>query len=163
MAGSPGGIGRPGRVTVPTPSPARKTIAPGAPGAGSTRTRISARCVTSGSSPASLRTAASACPRPTEPSSTANTGRSPRGRVISTSAGTAPVAKPIAAALAAAVAQAPVVQPVRSLRTWSIPALYAAIPRPGKSICPGRAGTAGLRSPAQDRYKALMRALLQPP
>ena len=32
IAGSPGGTGRPARVTVPTPSPARKvTPAPGAP------------------------------------------------------------------------------------------------------------------------------------
>ncbi len=53
IAGSPGGSGRPGRVTVPTPSPARKmTPLPGAPRR--TVARTSAPCVTSGSSPASL-------------------------------------------------------------------------------------------------------------
>ncbi len=63
IAGSPGGMGRPGRVTVPTPSPARKvTPLPGAPRR--TVARISAPWVTSGSSPASLTTPAVAAPSP---------------------------------------------------------------------------------------------------
>ena len=53
IAGSPGGKGRPGRVTVPTPGPALKvTPAPAAPGR--TVADTSAPCVTSGSSPASF-------------------------------------------------------------------------------------------------------------
>ena len=53
IAGSPTASGRPGRVTVPTPSPARKRMPrPGAAQASSAT--ISAPCVTSGSSPASL-------------------------------------------------------------------------------------------------------------
>ena len=53
IAGSPTASGRPGRVTVPTPSPARKPIPePGA--AQATSAMISAPWVTSGSSPASL-------------------------------------------------------------------------------------------------------------
>ena len=47
IAGSPGASGRPGRVTVPTPSPARKTMPlPGA--AHRSAATISAPCVTSG-------------------------------------------------------------------------------------------------------------------
>ena len=53
IAGSPTATGRPGRVTVPTPRPARNvTPVPGAPSR--TVATTSARWVTSGSSPASL-------------------------------------------------------------------------------------------------------------
>ena len=54
MAGSPGGSGRPARVTVPTPSPGpeRRRRVPGAPAR--TVAITSAPWVTSGSSPASL-------------------------------------------------------------------------------------------------------------
>ena len=61
MAGSPGGIGRPGTRDVPTPAPARKvTPLPGAPAR--TVATIKAPWVTSGSSPASLITPALAEP-----------------------------------------------------------------------------------------------------
>ena len=56
MAGSPGGIARPGFVTVPTPKPARKRISPE-----SSRVMVvstSLPCVTSGSSPPSFITVA---------------------------------------------------------------------------------------------------------
>ena len=57
IAGSPTAIGRPGRVTTPTPSPAmNSTPEPGSPR--QTVARITAPWVTSGSSPASLTTAA---------------------------------------------------------------------------------------------------------
>ncbi len=57
MAGSPGGIARPARVTVPTPAPARNaTPPPGSPRR--TVARMRAPWVTSGSSPASLTTPA---------------------------------------------------------------------------------------------------------
>src|SRR5438105_1477592 len=57
MAGSPGGRGRPGLVTVPTPSPARNEMPePGGPRR--TVAFTSAPCVTSGSSPASFTTPA---------------------------------------------------------------------------------------------------------
>ena len=59
IAGSPTGTGSPGRVTVPTPGPARNaTPLPGAPSR--TVEWTSARWVTSGSSPASLTTPARA-------------------------------------------------------------------------------------------------------
>ena len=56
MAGSPGGTGRPGLVTNPTPSPRRKTDFSRGRGPFSSRTfaPIRAPCVTSGSSPAFL-------------------------------------------------------------------------------------------------------------
>ena len=76
IAGSPGGRGKPGRVTVPTPGPARNTTpVPGAACVTVARTR--APCVTSGSSPASLTTPAralSASARQSRP------GRTPRAR-----------------------------------------------------------------------------------
>ena len=113
IAGSPGAIGRPGRVAVPTPSPATKVRPePGAPG--SSRTTTVAPWVTSGSSPASLTTAASAQPGPRASRATANSGRWPPGSGISTADGTVPPPRPSAAAFAAAAAQAPVVQPRRS-------------------------------------------------
>ena len=80
MAGSPGGMGRPGRVTMPTPSPARKvTPPPGAPRR--TVARISAPWVTSGSSPASLTTPAVAAPvAGLAVVARAKAGRCPRGK-----------------------------------------------------------------------------------
>ena len=66
IAGSPGGIGRPGRVTMPTPGPASNvTPAPGAPRR--TVALTSAPWVTSGSSPASLTMPAVAKPSPSLP------------------------------------------------------------------------------------------------
>jgi hypothetical protein len=114
MAGAPGGTGRPGLVTVPTPSPAWNRM-PEPGGAGATRVRIVARWVTSGSSPASLMTAASAQPGPVAVSAISKEGVSPRGRVMVTLGGKPPPRSARTAALAAAVAQAPVVQPERSL------------------------------------------------
>jgi hypothetical protein len=61
MAGSPGGTGSPGLVTVPTPGPARN-VTPEPAGPARTVTTISAPCVTSGSSPASLTIPARAQP-----------------------------------------------------------------------------------------------------
>ena len=79
MAGSPGGTGKPGRVTVPTPSPARKmTPLPGA--ARRTVARISAPWVTSGSSPASLTTPAVAAPLANEVVASAKAGWPPPGQ-----------------------------------------------------------------------------------
>ncbi len=99
---------------VPTPVPAWNRM-PEPGGAGATRLRIVARWVTSGSSPASLTTAASAQPGPEAVSAMSNVGVSPRGRVMVTLAGKPPPSSARTAALAAAVAQAPVVQPERSL------------------------------------------------
>ena len=110
IAGSPTATGRPGFVTMPTPSPATKTTPPSD---ASTRARIRAQCVTSGSSPASLMIAASAHPGPASASAMANSGRSPRGRVIRTRSGRPSPHSIISAARTAAVAQAPVVQPRR--------------------------------------------------
>ena len=56
MAGSPGGTGSPFFVTRPTPTP-RRNVTPNS-SLQVTREQISAPCVTSGSSPASLRTLA---------------------------------------------------------------------------------------------------------
>ena len=57
MAASPGATGKPGKVTVPTPAPARK-ITPWPAARRRTTTTMTAPWVTSGSSPASLTTAA---------------------------------------------------------------------------------------------------------
>jgi hypothetical protein len=116
MAGSPGDIGSPGRVTVPTPAPALKRI-PAPAGKRLSRATTSAPCVTSGSSPASLMTLASAQPSPCDVRAKANAGVWPRGRRIVTGSGKIPVSRACHAALAAAVAQAPVVQPRRSGRS----------------------------------------------
>ena len=108
IAGSPGGIGRPGRVTVPTPSPAAK------PRPGSARAITRQPWVTSGSSPASLTTPASAQPSPEARCASAKRGVSPRGSAMVTASGNAPPQRRSSAAASAAVAQAPVVQPRRS-------------------------------------------------
>ena len=110
MAGSPGGSGRPGLVTVPTPSPARN-VTPEPAGPASTRATTSAPCVTSGSSPASLTMPASAQPAPAASRASAKAGISPRGKVMVMGSGKRPVTRAVSAALVAAVAQAPVVQP----------------------------------------------------
>ena len=110
IAGSPTPIGNPAFVTVPTPSPATKTMPPAL---ACTRTIINAPWVTSGSSPASLVIPASAQPSPQSICATANVGVSPLGSLICTVSGNAPPQKRINAALVAAVAQAPVVQPRR--------------------------------------------------
>jgi hypothetical protein len=90
MAGSPGGIGRPGRVTMPTPSPARKaTPEPGAPSL--TVALTSAAWVTSGSSPASFTTPAVARPCPASLIARAKATRKPLGSAISTGSGKLPV------------------------------------------------------------------------
>jgi hypothetical protein len=103
IAGSPIATGRPGKVTVPTPSPAvNVTPAPAAPRR--TLAIIRAPWVTSGSSPASLTMPANAKSGPSSSRASAKAGRSPRGR---------PVRSAVAAARVAAVAQAPVVQPRR--------------------------------------------------
>jgi hypothetical protein len=113
IAGSPGAIGRPGFVTVPTPSPARKTMP--VPGdARATRATMVAPWVTSGSSPASLTMPASAKSAPSVSRASAKAGVSPFGRVMVTGSGKRPVSSAVSAALVAAVAQAPVVQPRRS-------------------------------------------------
>lgn len=110
IAGSPGGTGRPGFVTVPTPSPARKRTPPGE---GPTRVTIRAPWVTSGSSPASLTIPASAQSAPSARCDKAKDGVSPRGKRMVTGSGHSPPHRRDSAARSAAVAQAPVVQPRR--------------------------------------------------
>ena len=110
IAGSPTGSGRPGRVTVPTPSPALKlTPAPG--GARRTVATISAPWVTSGSSPASLTMPARAKSAPSSWVARANSGLRPFGSATGTGSGNRPVRSASKAARAAPLAQAPVVQP----------------------------------------------------
>src|SRR5829696_9696028 len=109
------GSPKPGLVTTPTPPPRLSSI----PGSSRQETRAvrCAPCVTSGSSPASLMTTASAQEAPTSQRSTVKRTRfsSPlRGSFISTSFCTSPLKSALAAALAAAAAQVPVVQPVLS-------------------------------------------------
>src|SRR6266540_6233974 len=115
MAGPPTSSPSPGRVTVPTPSPPSSRT----PGAVLRPTRA-VRCapwVTSGSSPASLTTAASAQPSPSSQRATGKATRRPvRGRPTSTSPSALPLTSAAAAAFAAAAEQVPVVQPGRRLR-----------------------------------------------
>src|SRR5918994_2798044 len=117
IAGPPTASPSPGLVTTPTPSPRSRCI----PGSshGETRAVRCAPSVTSGSSPASLTTTASA-QAPPSPTSQRSTGKrtrrsSPlRGSFMSTSSCASPLTSALAAALAAAAAQVPVVQPVLS-------------------------------------------------
>jgi len=89
IAGSPGGSGRPGLVMRPTPSPARKvTPLPAAPWL--TRALIKAPCVTSGSSPASFTTPASAQSCPLVWQARAKAGLAPCGKVTVTGSGKLP-------------------------------------------------------------------------
>ena len=135
MAGVPGSRPRPGLVTIPTPTPPSSSI----PGA-SRQVTVAVRWapwVTSGSSPASLTTTASA--RSADSGRPAGAGRSaargtsvqestgkrtrcPDGSAISTVRCTSPVRRAVAAAFAAAAAHVPVVQPVRSAwpRTFAV-------------------------------------------
>src|SRR5918998_2616721 len=115
IAGPPTGSPRPGLVTTPTPSP----LSSSSPRSSLHETRAvrCAPCVTSGSSPASLTTTASAQERPTSHRSTLKEMRrsSPiPGSFKSTVSCGSPVRRAFAAALAAAAAQVPVVQPVLS-------------------------------------------------
>src|SRR5947209_11255984 len=112
IAGSPGGIGRPARVTMPTPSPALKTI-PLPAGRSRTVAMTSAPCVTSGSSPASFTIPARAKSSPRSCMASAKLGLPPRGNATDTGSGKSPVTSASKAARAAAVAQVPVVQPRR--------------------------------------------------
>src|SRR5919112_806737 len=115
IAGPPTANPKPGRVTRPTPSP-RSSSTPGASRQETRAVRL-APCVTSGSSPASLTTTASAQEVPTSHRSTANRTRrsSPlRGSFMSTSLCGSPLRSAFAAALAAAAAQLPVVHPLLS-------------------------------------------------
>ena len=109
-------LGRPGRVTVPTPSPAAKVISVPVPGSARAITRQP--WVTSGSSPASLTTPASAQPSPAARCASAKRGVSPRGRAMVTASGKAPPQSRSSAPESAAVAQAPVVHPRR--RVWGL-------------------------------------------
>src|SRR6266568_4534813 len=119
IAGPPTTRPRPGRVTVPTPSPP-SSRSPGS----ARRLRRAVSCaplVTSGSSPASLTTTASAQPSPSSHLATGNeTRRAERGRPISTRTTGRPLSSAVAAALAAAAAQVPVVQPVRRVRAATL-------------------------------------------
>ncbi len=119
IAGSPGGSGKPGSVTVPTPSPAWNTTPlPRRPCR--TVACTSAPCVTSGSSPASFTMAARAASWSSAVSASAKAGRSPRGSLRVTGSGNRPVSSAAYAALAAAAAQAPVVQPRRSFDSGTV-------------------------------------------
>ena len=90
IAGSPTARLKPGRVTMPTPSPARNTI-PASGGAGRTQDSTSAPWVTSGSSPASLRTPARPWPRASSATTRGKAGASPPGSVTETGSGKRPV------------------------------------------------------------------------
>src|ERR687895_2016628 len=116
MAGPPTGSPSPGLVTRPTPSP-RSSSNPCSSRHEMWAVRW-APSVTSGSSPASLITTASAHEAPTSHLSTSNPTRRSRpfpGNFTSTRACRRPLTSAPAAALAAAAAQVPVVQPVLSL------------------------------------------------
>src|SRR5215213_4622234 len=115
MAGPPTGSPSPGLVTTPTPSP-RSSSSP-CSSRQETRAVRWAPSVTSGSSPASLMTTASAHESPRSHLSTSNSMRRSRpfpGNFTSTLACDSPLTSTLAAALAAAAAQVPVVQPVLS-------------------------------------------------
>src|SRR5215210_6970750 len=121
IAGPPTGSPRPGFVTTPTPSPPSSSI----PGSSLHETRAvrCAPCVTSGSSPASLTTTASAHEPPTSHRSTSKETRrcSPfLGSFTLTFSCGFPVRRALAAALAAAAAQVPVVQPVLSFSPLTV-------------------------------------------
>ena len=94
IAGSPGGIGRPSFVTMPTPSPARNTTPlPASPRL--TVAMISAPWVTSGSSPASLITPAAHSSAPRASQARAKAGVSPPGRRMVTGSGNSPVSRAV--------------------------------------------------------------------
>src|SRR5215204_2342065 len=115
MAGPPTGSPSPGLVTTPTPSP-RSSPSP-CSSRHETRAVRWAPSVTSGSSPASLMTTASAHESPSSHRSTSNSTRRLGpfpGSFTSTRGCGWPLASARAAALAAAAAQVPVVQPVLS-------------------------------------------------
>src|SRR5262249_21865341 len=119
IAGSPGGTGSPGSVTVPTPGPALNlTPLPVIPFRIVAST--SAPWVTSGSSPASLITPAVAVLPPIRVTARANATSWPPGSVIWTGSGNSPVSSAAYADLVAAAAQAPVVQPRRKWRVSSM-------------------------------------------
>ena len=114
MAGPPTGARVPGLVTMPTPSP-RSSSSP-CSSSHETRAVRWAPSVTSGSSPASLTTTASAHESPRSHRSTSNSTR--RSRPFPATLHRRGPRRPLtalAAALAAAAAQVPVVQPVLSL------------------------------------------------
>src|SRR5215217_2163832 len=115
MAGPPTGSPSPGLVTTPTPSP-RSSSSPRC-SRHETRAVRRAPSVTSGSSPASLMTTASAHEPPRSHRSTSNSTRRSGpflGNFTSTRSCVWPLTRARAAALAAAAAQVPVVQPVLS-------------------------------------------------
>ena len=113
MAGSPGGIGNPALVTIPTPSPAENMMPE--PGSNGTTWAITvAPWVQSGSSPASLTIPANAPESLSDSKQSGKWGVSPLGRDMLTGSGNSPVTSAVSAALVAAVAHAPVVQPRRS-------------------------------------------------
>src|SRR5918997_5691057 len=122
IAGPPTASPGPGFVTTPTPSPLSSSIP--VPSVHDARAVRCAPCVTSGSSPASLTTTASAQapPSPTVHRSTSKLTRrsSPfLGSLTSTLFCGSPVNSALAAALAAAAAQVPVVQPVLSFSSFA--------------------------------------------
>src|SRR5215211_2742230 len=121
IAGPPTGRPRPGLVTTPTPSPPSNS----SPGSSLNETRAvrCAPCVTSGSSPASFTTTASAHVSPTSHLSTSKDTRRSLpflGSLTSTVSCGSPVSRAFAAALAAAAAQVPVVQPVLSFSSFAL-------------------------------------------
>ena len=111
MAGSPGGSGSPGRVTVPTPSPALK-LNP-APGRREAHGRDDERAM--GDVGVVARVLDDAGARKSGPSSWVASAIGPRpfGSATGTGSGNAPVSSASKAARAAPLAQAPVVQPRR--------------------------------------------------
>src|SRR5215212_9629692 len=175
MAGPPTGSPSPGLVTMPTPSPLSRA----SPCSSRHETRAVrwAPSVTSGSSPASLITTASAHEPLRSHRSTSNSTRRSRpfpGNFTSTRVCGWPLASALAAALAAAAAQVPVVHPVlsfwpltfsmlggmegsRSLRGGIVSLLHRL--RPAKHVrerwaIEMRARTSG-REPGTDQYQRL--------
>ena len=120
MAGPPTSRPSPGLVTTPTPTPPSRWT----PGASDQRT-VAVRWapwVTSGSSPASLTTTASARDGPTSHRSTANGTTRASGRTTSTAVCTVWLTRAVVAARAAAALHVPVVQPLRRgpVRTFAV-------------------------------------------
>ncbi len=111
IAGAPTSRPSPGLVTEATPWPPRR-VTPGA-SAIATSATISAPCVQSGSSPASLTTLHTAALSRRSQRSRGNVWRRPFGRVDSISERSSPRTSTRVAAFAAAAAHAPVVNPSR--------------------------------------------------
>src|SRR5215208_4051363 len=160
MAGPPTGSPSPGLVTTPTPSP-RSSSSPRC-SRHETRAVRRAPSVTSGSSPASLMTTASAHEPPRSHRSTSNSTRRSGpflGNFTSTRSCVWPLTRARAAALAAAAAQVPVVQPVLSF--WPLTFSMLGGMEGSRSLRGGICSLLGRLRPAEhvrERWAVEMRA-----